>query len=639
MAQSSASIVGTVMDSSGAAMPKVNILVSCPEKGIKRSTVSDSAGAYKVGYLPIGTYSITAEAPGFKKFVQTGVTLQIGQTQVADINMQVGTTNQEITVSGNAVKVQTEDAVQSSVVTGTQIQALNLNGRQFTSLATLVPGAAVNNGYNPTAVGKKLLGYIEFNGNRHDYNDWRQDGGNIYNNQANGNFHTTPSLDSVAEFKISTSNYGADQGTRAGILVEMSTKSGTRQLHGDAYEYVRNDVLDANRFFTNRQLHPSSEPFNAPKVPLKWNDFGFTVGGPFYIPGHYNTDRSKTFFFYSQEFRQVRQGESLEANAPTARMRQGDFSECDPASASFNPLISSCVMPLDPATGIAYPVEGKTVPVSPQAKAMLDAWVPLPNNGPVGWTSTLSVPINWQQQMIRVDQNISSSTRAYARYTHEGYTNTLVPVFYTGSSYDSLYSVYGGPGYNWVFHVTHSFKPTVVNDVMIHYDIFHNNWYNYAGPHAGPYAVGKPPDWSMKTIFPANEAQAIMPGISVSDPTLSFAEDWGPRPYKANEANLEIRDDLAVTRGTHFLKMGFHLIKYYENNHSVYTVLSTNGTAQGELSFSNGSAVSTGSALADMELGRIASYSEVSATSNGVPVGRLSPRILEVVGIGTLFSR
>jgi hypothetical protein len=591
-------------------------------------SITDSVGAFKVGFLPIGTYSVTAEAPGFEKYLQTDIILQIGQVQRVDVQMKVGATTQEVTVTGNVVKVQTDDAVMSSVITGTQIAALNLNGRQFVGLATLIPGAAVNNGYNPTAVGKKLLGYIEFSGNRHDYNDWRQDGGNIYNNQANGNFHTTPSLDAIGEFKISTSNYGADQGTRAGILVEMATKSGTRAFHGDAYDYVRNDIMDANPFFTNRQLAPSSAPFNAPKVPLKWNDFGFTVGGPFGIPGHYNTDRSKTFFFYSQEFRRVRQGESISASAPTARMRAGDFSECNPASANFNSLISSCVMPIDPATvtvanpnGTAYPVEGKTVPVSSQAKDLLNAWVPLPNNGPVGWQKTLSVPINWQQQMIRVDQNIGSNTRAYARYTHEGFTDTLVPVFYTSSSYDALYSVYGGPGYNWVFHLTHTFTPTIVNDVMFHYDMFHNRWIDYAGPDAGPNAVGKPSDWTMKTIFPANESQPVMPGISVSDPTLNFAEDWGPRPYIANEANMEIRDDLAITHGNHNLKMGFHYLRYYENNWDVYTVLSTNATAQGELSFSSGSAVSTGSALADMELGRIGSYAEVSATAGGVPIG------------------
>jgi hypothetical protein len=620
MAQDTASIVGTIVDASGAAMPNVKITVADVNKGVERPTTTDSVGAFKVGFLPIGTYTVTAEAPGFEKYVQTDIILQIGQIQRVDVQMKVGTTTQEVTVTGNVIKVQTDDAVQSSVVTGTQIAALNLNGRQFVGLATLVPGAAVNNGYNPTAVGKKLLGYIEFSGNRHDYNDWRQDGGNIYNWQANGNFHTTPSLDSIGEFKISTSNYGADQGARSGILVEMSTKSGTKNLHGDAYDYVRNDIMDANPFFTNRQLAPSL-PFNAPKVPLKWNDFGFTVGGPFEIPGHYNTDRTKTFFFYSQEFRRVRQGETLSASAPTARMRAGDFSECDPASPNFNSLISSCVMPKDPATGMYYPVEGQTVPVSSQAKDLLNAWVPLPNNGPVGWQKTLSVPINWQQQMIRVDQNIGNNTRAYARYTHEGFTDTLVPVFYTSSSYDALYSVYGGPSYNWVFHLTHTFTPAIVNDVMVHYDMYHNNWANYAGPDAGPNAVGKPSDWSMKTIFPANEAQPVMPGFSVSDPTLNFAEDWGPRPYIANEHNLEIKDDLAITKGTHFLKLGFDYIYGGDNDWDIYTQISTNATAQGELAFSNGSTVSTGSALADMDLGRIASYAEVSATQGGVPVG------------------
>ncbi len=628
MAQDTASIVGTITDASGAAMPNVKITVANPAKGIDRPTESDSVGAFRVGSLPIGTYSVTAEAPGFQKYLQTDIILDIGQVQRVDVQMTVGTTTQEVTVTGNVVKVQTDSGEQSSTITGNQIQALNLNGRQFVGLATLVPGAAVNNGYNPTAVGKKLLAYIEFSGNRHDYNDWRQDGGNIYNWQANGNFHTTPSLDAIGEFKISTSNFGADMGARAGILVEMSTKSGTRDFHGDAYDYVRNNVMDANPFFTNRQIGVQ----NAPKVPLKWNDFGFTFGGPLYIPGHYNTDKTKTFFFYSQEWRKVRAGTELSANAPTARMRAGDFSECDPLSVNRNPLITGCGsinsdgsvadLPVDPATGQYFTREGNgLVPVSTQAQTFLNAWVPLPNSGPIDWLKSPSVPTEWRQEMIRVDQNVGSKTRIYGRATWEKFFATFVPVFYTSSSYDSISSVYGGPSYNWVGHVTHTFTPTIVNDIMVHYDMFHNQWANSAGPSAGPNAVSKPSDWSMKYLFAPNAAQPILPGINVSDDVMSFSEDYGPRPYIANEHNFELKENLAITKSNHFLKMGFDYMQIGDNDWSIYTVISTNATTQGELAFSNGSAVTTHNALADMDLGRIATYAETSATRGGVPIG------------------
>ena len=276
IAQDTASIVGTVTDSSGAAMPKVKITVSDPDKGIDRPTTTDSVGAYKVGFLPIGTYTVTAEVPGFQRYQQTDIVLQVGQIQRVDVQMTVGSTTQKVTVTGSVVKVQMDDAVQSSVITSNQIAALNLNGRQFVSLATLVPGASVENAYDPTAAGKKLKYDVDFSGNREQLGNWQEDGANIKNLSDSGDFHVTPSLDAIAEFKVSTSNYGADQGSHAGIVTEISTKSGTRDFHGDAYDYVRNDVWDANPWFVNQELWSGlpladcggsrAGPCNAPKL-------------------------------------------------------------------------------------------------------------------------------------------------------------------------------------------------------------------------------------------------------------------------------------------------------------------------------------------------------------------------------------
>lgn len=624
--QDTASIVGTITDASGAAMPNVRVVVANAEKGIDRPTTTDTAGAYKVGFLPIGTFSVTAEAPGFEKYVQTGIILTIGLIQRVDVQMKVGTTTQEVTVSGNVVKVQTEDAVQSSVVVSKQIAALNLDGRQFTGLLTILPGTAVNNTYSPTNVGKKLLDYITTSGTRMDYADWEQDGGTILNLDANGNFHTTPSLDAIGEFKANTSQYSADQGMSGGVLVELSTKSGTQQFHGDLYEFVRNQMFDANPFFTNRQIHPASAgpDWNAPKSILKWNDFGYTIGGPFVIPKHYNSDKTKTFFFWSEEWRKVITAAGpLSASVPDAQMRQGDFSECLPTSANYNPKIKPCTMPMDLATGQTYPAEGKAVPLSSEYTAMMSAWIPLPNSGPTGWTGSPSQPIDWRQEMLRVDQNVGNKLRLYGRYTHETFWDTIIPVFYTGSSFPSIESNYGGPSYNWTGHAIYTFAPTVVNDFMLHFDKYHNDWFDFAGP-GYPNAATKPSNWGMQYIYAANANQPFMPGVSVSDPTFSFAEDAGPRPDVFNEYAGEMKDDVAVTKGNHFLRVGFLWVHEGTRTYGIYASVNSSATTQGELVFSPSSTLSTGSALADMMLGNIYQYTETTAVVNGVPVGGYS---------------
>ena len=223
--------------------------------------------------------------------------LAVGQTLRVDMQLQVGQTTQEVTVAGNAPRVETETAAVSDVVAGTQISNLELNGRNFVQLALLVPGAAPGNYLDTTQVGVGNGTYISFNGGRYEYNNWEVDGGNNTDEGSATSLNTFPSLDTIAEFRISTSNYGAEMGKHAGATIEVATKSGTRNFHGEAFEYLRNDHLDANDWFANRQRwdglnvqqdcngNPAG-PCNAPKTPLKWNDFGYNLGGPFYIPGH-----------------------------------------------------------------------------------------------------------------------------------------------------------------------------------------------------------------------------------------------------------------------------------------------------------------------------------------------------------------
>jgi hypothetical protein len=223
--QDTAKIVGTVMDSSGAVIPGAKVTISNPDKGFTRELTSNSAGDYAVSAVPIGDYVVTAEAAGFQKLVRSGIALTVGQVQRVDLQLQVGQTTQEITVSGNLPQVQTETATVSSLISNAQIQNLDLNGRNWVTLALLVPGAAPDNGLDAIHVGVAGNNSISFNGNRLQYANWEIDGGNNTDEGSASTFNTYPNLDTIAEFRISTSTYGADMGKHAGANIELATKA------------------------------------------------------------------------------------------------------------------------------------------------------------------------------------------------------------------------------------------------------------------------------------------------------------------------------------------------------------------------------------------------------------------------------
>jgi hypothetical protein len=470
-AQDTATIVGTVTDTSGSMMPGVKVEVSNPTRGFVRSVESNSAGEHTAARIPIGEYVVTAEATGFQKLVRSGISLSAGQTQRVDLMLTVGQLSQQVQVTGNVTRVETENPTLSTVVTSKQIQNLTLNGLNFLALTFLVPGAVQDQSQDEAM----QLGHagsevnVSFNGNRIEYSQLELDGGNNAQESSTAmGGAVVPALESIAEFRISTSNYGADVGQHAGALVEVATKGGTRDFHGSAYEFLRNDKLDANDWFANQEIAPPGG--NAPKTPLKWNIFGYTLGGPFYIPNHYNTSKSKTFFFWSQEWARYRQAPSSPSNqsVPTALMRQGNFSECDPNSGNY---LGGQYPQFTPANCLLPSLDGgKTfvdkVPVDPNAAAMLAAYVPLPNNGPTGYISAPSVPTNFSSTQIRVDQNFSDKLAMFVRFTSDTWVKTVVPALWSGSNYDTTASDYSVPARQTVLHLNYNFKPNLVNEFI-----------------------------------------------------------------------------------------------------------------------------------------------------------------------------
>ena len=611
-AQDTANIVGTVTDTSGAVIPNAKVMVSNPDKGFTRDLTSSSAGEYTISRIPIGDYVVTAEATGFQRLKRSGITLQVGQTLRVDLQLPVGQVTQEVTVSGNIAKVETESATISDVVTSKQMENLNLNGLNFASLETLVPGASEDNGNSVKQLGHGgAAPTISFNGNRATYSNLEIDGGNNSDegSGAQGG-DVTPALESIAEFRISTSNYGADIGQHAGAIIEVATKSGTKDFHGSAYEFMRNDAMDANPWFINQRIAPPGG--NAPKTPLKWNVFGYTLGGPFYIPGHYNTDKRKTFFFWSEEWGRYRQGSVISASTPSLRMRQGDFSECDPNSPNANQIIISqgCIVPT------VNGARTNIVPIDPNGAGLLNGMIPLPNNGIDGYAAAPSVPINFREEQIRVDQNISDKASLFVRVTNDTWVETIAPVLWTSSNYDTAVTNFLCPARQAVLHLTYSFRPNLMNEFIMAYGDDPHVITDMAGPSSPAHSINKPSSWTAGNFFSPNAANPSLPAVNISGGTPgSYLED--PRFYVGKYNTNPIptwKDNVIYTVGRHTLKSGFFLEKYRKNEQIGYNT-------EGYYTFGTGSSISTGNGLADMYLGRIQQYQEGTLSFNGQPVG------------------
>jgi hypothetical protein len=608
-AQGQATIVGTATDPSGAVIPNVNIVVSNEAVGFRRVYRSNNAGEYTATPIPLGNYTVLAQAPGFDSIRQTGITLNAGQTLRVDLQLKIGTEAQEITVQGNITKVETDTAAISGVVVGKQIEELSIPSRNFVNLALLIPGAApLGGGFDPNAVSDLATDTLPVNGLPGNMNNWEVDGiNNVDQGSGSDSLQIYPSLESIAEFRVSTSNYSAEYAKSGSAMVEVITKPGTNKFHGSAFEFIRNDAFNAADWFLNRA--------GQPKASLKHNNFGFTFGGPFYIPGHYNTNKQKTFFFVSEEWRRYRDGTILNAKVPSLRERKGDFSECDPGSPNYNEIIASgCQIPNNPATGAPFP--GNAVPVDRSALTLLNALVPLPNNGPITYTKAPSLPTNFREDEFRVDHNFSDKARVFLRYTQDGYDQVFVPTLWTSAQFGTVQTPLSIPAKNAVMHLTNSFRPDLVNEFIFGFSTDEWTGNSVVGTDSVSGSIVKPDNFGIASIFPAENSGPLLPAISVQGGGPSFSEDTG-YPYWYENPAFTIKDNLVWTRGKHVLKFGIFIFED-ELNH----VIPNGGfDSQGVLSFSNSSAVTTGNALADMYLGRIASYSQTGLVTNGQLVG------------------
>lgn len=271
-AQSSGSMTGTIRDNTEAVVSGAQVTVSNPATGLRRTTESNSDGNYLIAALGAGTYNVTVMAAGFQMYQAKQVVLRVGEKIRVDATLFVGKVTSEIVVEGNAAgAVETQSSEMSGTITGEQITQLELNGRDFTQLITLVPGVSNQTGQDPGIIGPQGSVSYAVNGGRTEFNNWEIDGGEVLDTGSNSNLNIYPNVDAIAEVRVLTSTYGAQYGRNGAGTIEAVTKSGTNQFHGVAFEFLRNQAFNAHYYF--------DQP-GAQKAFYNKHDFGYTLGGP-----------------------------------------------------------------------------------------------------------------------------------------------------------------------------------------------------------------------------------------------------------------------------------------------------------------------------------------------------------------------
>ena len=588
--QETANIVGTVTDQTGAAVPSAKVTITNTDTGLARPTTTNPTGNYAAHELPFGHYAVKVEAPGFKTYEQTGITLQVNDTVRADALLQIGESKESVTVEANAIQVQSETNEVSQTITASQVADLATNGRNVIQLAALVPGADSNIPDFDTPMAQTQNRAIQFNGQRSDHNDWIINGGEAYDRGGGGIMLVSPSQDSLEEFKVMTSNYAADLGQASGGMITMATKSGTKEYHLSAWEYTRNDAIDANTFFAN---------LNGQRKPeLRYNTFGFNGGGPVPKIGH----EKKTFFFYNQEWRREIQGNQINASSYPAAERNGDFSSLTtkllvPATTDPAEIAKLAQYGLTPSTASqpSY-IPGNIIPsglIDSNAKALLSAGLfPAANEANNLYYATANQAVFYREENFRVDHQIGNKLALMGSLIYDNASERDIPPLWAGGTYATAGSVMAVPSWAGVVHATYTISPTLLNEAS----------FNYNGNDLNITDFGlwqKPSGYNVPNLFPSDNPSNKLPAVTITSPNyVSYTPGWWP--WVNTWRSWQAKDDVSWTHGKHNMKFG----GAYMYTHK-WQQFQTN--AGGGFTF-NSSA--TGNGLADFLMGFASSYSE-----------------------------
>src|SRR5664280_2822990 len=628
------SVVGAIVDPADAVVAGVPVTLTSVETGAVRTGTTDSNGTFRFLNLRPGTYNVTVKAAGFKPAMLSGIIVAAEETHNSGkIVLEIGSVTETATVTAEAAQVQTASSENSQTIGAANLEDLTLKGRDLFGYVRLVPGVIDTTTTRDVTSHSAFTGII-INGNTALSNtlNFMVDGITDMDTGSNGSVHFEPNMDSIQELRILTTNYQAEYGRNSGGTITVITKSGTQQLHGTAQWTHRHEQFNADTWVNNHTIKNGAA---TPRVPYRYNVETYAIGGPVFIPKHFNSDKSKLFFFWSQEYTgQFVSGGSQSKYTPTPLERVGNFSQ------SFNNN-GSLISVLDPANNnLQFP--GNIIPASrltPVGQALLN-FFPTPNYTPV-LAADLHV-VNYFEQaagshprrndVLRVDGNITSKLNATFRWMQD--YDTSVTLYDNVQFTSDVGGVLGQQGIAPINHpnggqgylgsLTYTMTPTLVNEssIAVNWDM-----YNYIS--ADNY---KTEDRSLVPGLPAlfpvptakdNGTQSAVNGYNNILPTFSFGTPTNAMSYtrQGASAGQEISinptwyftDNLSKIAGSHSLKFGLYLeknIKFQCSNYPNYA---------GAFSFASSTSVpllNTNDGFANALLGNVASYSQQNVTAS-----------------------
>ncbi len=566
----SGQISGSVVDPNGAAVPDATVTAVQIGTNAERTATTSNDGLYTFTDLAIGTYRVTVTKSGFKSAITENVIVNVATTTRQDTALEIGTVDQTVTVSADAIQVETQTGSIGEVVTGEQVRELPLNGRSFVQLTQLQPGVAPQNNFAST--NKGLFAGVDFsvNGNSAQSNLFLTDGANNNDTGSNRTILLYPSIEAIAEFKMLRNSYGPEYGQAAGSVISIATRGGENKFHGSIFYFGRNDALNSREYFTTRL------GIEKPDI-LRRNDFGFAVGGPlpFLNFGEggsvFKSGKDRLFFFYSQEFNKEIRGATRFGTVPTAAERSGDFR--NRRILLNGPGPDDDVLCSGGAIGNGRP--GSDTQVIPTASlspagALVSQLFPLPN---VAWSPTSATcnnwaqsansPINFREENVRIDGIINDKNRIFGRYTQDTWTNPF-PILLSGGlwgddAFPTVETDWSQPSRQAAFKLTSTLSNTSVNEVQFSYSANRINVSPGQGGDLNARINGAVPGF-----FPDS---AKVNGLNRPHPVFwggispfnygTGADLWTQAPFKNSLDIYSIRDDFSKVAGNQAFKMGF----------------------------------------------------------------------------------
>ena len=543
--QTTGSMAGRVVDQQGAVIANAAVTATDKTKNVTVNATTNDSGDFGFSSLQPGNYTILVEAAGFKKLERTNVPLDVNdKLALGDLVLQVGAVTDSIEISGQAALLQAESVERSATIVSKQIENIEVNGRNPLDLAKLIPGVVSTANFSVGGVGG--LSNLFINGNRGTENQLTINGVSDIDTGANGSQNVTVSLDSMAEFKILTGTYQAEYGRNAGGQVSLVTKSGTSSFHGSGYWYHRHDDLNANTFINNAR--------GLPRNLFRFNDPGYTIGGPVYIPKLLRRTKDKLFFFFSEEFQeQLQPNAAQNKTVPTALERKGDFSQS--VDNNNKPLTIK-----DPLTGQPFP--NNMIPSSrfyAPGQALLNLY-PLPNApGQTGfnYTSQLSSRLPRREDLLRIDYNASQNVRIFGHWIQNSFPQSLpYGSFVLGPTVPVTTITDTRPGKSFAAGVTWVISPSMTNEA---------NW-GYTKNTIDIVEVGNvlrrsTSGVTLPLLYPSAVQDDYIPNATFNGTHLANSPTFvtNDAPFHNHNTSIDVSDALTKIWGTHTIKTGIFL--------------------------------------------------------------------------------